>query len=98
MSESRRNVECSDICGNKIVIQNPKKVGTAGKAKQMEGVKTVSWLDCNHKEDNIDRIVKEYGQGTGYAKWQNEKYPVKVDTALIRARMMGKVGKDGYVR
>lgn len=31
-----------------------------------------------HKEDNIDRICKEYGQGTGYAKWQNERYPVKV--------------------
>ena len=33
----------------------------------------------HHKEDNLDRIVKQYGQSTGYSKWQKEKYAVKVD-------------------
>lgn len=32
-----------------------------------------------HEEDNIDRIVKKYGQGSGYAKWQKERYPIRVD-------------------
>lgn len=55
------------------------------------------WIPKQHTEDNIDRIVKKYGQGTGYAKWQKERYPVKVDISLLRAKMMGKVDSDGYV-
>ena len=31
-----------------------------------------------HQRDKIDDIVCKYGQGTGYAKWQKERYPVYV--------------------
>ena len=83
MSESRRRFEASDICGNRIEIQNPKPVGSAASVK-VHVKPAVSWLDCKHKEDAIDRLVKEYGQGTGYSQWQKEHYPVKVERHVCR--------------
>ena len=87
--------EAMDIYGNKTYLNVPQRKLSAGSVKKFDGVND-SFIPPQHKEDNIDRIVKEYGQATGYAKWQKEHYPVKVDTSLLRARMMGKVDANGY--
>ena len=88
-------MEVNDIYGNKTYLNVPQKKLSAGSVKQFDGINN-SCTPPSHKEDNIDRIVKEYGQATGYAKWQKEHYPVKVDISLLRARMIGKVDADGY--
>lgn len=84
-------IEAKDIHGNKIYLNRPSSKLSAGSVRQFDGID----IPRQHKEDNIDRIVKEYGQATGYAKWQKERYPVKVDISLLQARMMGKVDADG---
>ena len=86
--------EAMDIYGNKMYFNTPQKL-SAGKVKKFDGINDV-YIPPQHKEDNIDRIVKEYGQATGYAKWQKERYPVKVDISLLQARMMGKVDAEGH--
>lgn len=71
-------MEVSDIFGNKTYLNVPhKKELSASSVKSFEGVDK-SYVPPKHKEDKIDRIVKEYGQATGYAKWQKEHYPIKV--------------------
>lgn len=70
-------MEVSDICGNKTYLNRPQKL-SAGSVKRSEGIDR-SYVPPTHREDNIDRIVKEYGQATGYAKWQKEHYPIKVN-------------------
>ena len=87
--------EAMDIYGNKTYLNVPQKKLSAGSVKKFDGVNDV-YIPPQHKEDNIDRIVKEYGQATGYAKWQKEHYPVKVDIPLLQARMMGIVDANGY--
>lgn len=87
--------EAMDIYGNKTYLNVPQRKLSAGSVKKFDGVDD-SYTPPSHKEDNIDRIVKEYGQATGYAKWQKERYPVKVDIPLLLARMMGKVDTNGY--
>lgn len=87
--------EAMDIYGNKTYLNVPQKKLSAGSVKKFDGVDD-SYTPPSHKEDNIDRIVKDYGQATGYARWQKEHYPVKVDISLLQARMMGKVDADGY--
>ena len=87
--------EAMDIYGNKTYLNVPQKKLSAGSVKKFDGVDD-SYTPPSHKEDNIDRIVKEYGQATGYAKWQKEHYPVKVDISLLQARMMGDVDANGY--
>lgn len=84
--------EAMDIYGNRTYLNVPQKKLSAGSVRQFDGID----IPRQHKEDNIDRIVKEYGQATGYAKWQKERYPVSVDISLLQARMMGKVDADGY--
>lgn len=77
MSKSGTFFDARDIFGNRIKVQG-KKHGSAGTAKEKEGV-SVSYSKATHKEDAIDKIVKEHGQATGYAEWQKEKYSVKVE-------------------
>lgn len=69
--------EAMDIYGNKTYLNVPQKKLSAGSVKKFDGINDV-YIPPQHKEDNIDRIVKEYGQGTGYAKWQKEHYKVNV--------------------
>ena len=88
-------MEVNDIYGNKTYLNVPQKKLSAGSVKKFDGIDD-SYIPPQHKEDGIDRIVKEYGQAIGYAKWQKEHYPVKVDIPLLRARMMGKVDANGY--
>lgn len=85
-------MEVNDIYGNKTYLNVPHKKLLAGSVRQFDGID----IPRQHKEDNIDRIVKDYGQGTGYAEWQKEHYPVKVDISLLQARMMGEVDANGY--
>lgn len=87
--------EAMDIYGNKTYLNVPQRKLSAGSVKKFDGVND-SFIPPQHKEDSIDRIIKEYGQGTGYAKWQKERYPVKVDIPLLIARMMGKVDANGH--
>lgn len=88
-------MEVNDIYGNKTYLNVPQKKLSAGSVKKFDGIDD-SYIPPQHKEDNIDRIVKEYGQATGYAKWQKEHYPVKVDIPLLQARMIGAVDANGY--
>lgn len=88
--------EAMDIYGNRMYLNVPQKKLSAGSVKKFDGVNDAYYIPPQHKEDNIDRIVKEYGQATGYAKWQKERYPVKVDISLLQARMMGKVDAEGH--
>lgn len=46
--------------------------------KSEEKRKKQKTLWPQHKENEIDEIVKAYGQGTGYAKWQNKVYRTTV--------------------
>ena len=89
------NLMANDIFGEKTYLNVPSRKLSAGSVKKFDGVNDM-YIPPQHKEDNIDVIVKKYGQGTGYAKWQKERYPVKVDIPLLQARMMGKVDSDGY--
>ena len=84
----------NDIFGNKVPLNVPQRKLSAGSVKKFDGVDDV-YIPKQHQEDNIDRIVKQYGQGTGYAKWQKERYPVKVDFSLIKAQMAKKVDASG---
>ena len=77
MSKSGAFFDARDIFGDRIKVQG-KRHGSAGSAKQREGI-SVSYSKASHKEDNIDKIVKEHGQATGYAEWQKERYSVKVE-------------------
>lgn len=86
---SNNNVYAKDIYGQTVSKASAASVG------KFDG--TDIWIPKQHETDAIDKIVKEYGQGTGYAKWQKERYPVRVDIPLLQARMMGVVDSDGYV-
>lgn len=70
--------DVSDIFGNVSEIQSPK---SAGSIKKKVGVSEDrhTWAYSRHREDAIDKIVKEYGQGTGYSRWQQERYANRVD-------------------
>lgn len=70
----------TDIFGNVTEIPSPKKA-SAGSIKKKVGVSgdRYTWAYSKHKEDAIDKIVKEYGQGTGYSRWQQERYANRVD-------------------
>ena len=87
--------EAMDIYGNKTYLNVPQKKLSAGSVKKFDGIDD-TYIPPQHKEDNIDRIVKEYGQATGYAKWQKEHYPVKVDISALQAHIMDKVDANGY--
>ena len=69
------SVDVRDIFGNK---SRKDDVISAGAVGQHDGRDTHKLLWPHHKEDKLDRIVKEYGQGTGYSEWQRKTYPVKV--------------------
>ena len=77
MSKSGAFFDARDIFGDRIKVQG-KKHGSAGSAKQREGI-SVSYSKASHKEDAIDKIVKEHGQATGYAEWQKQRYSVNVE-------------------
>lgn len=87
--------EAMDIYGNRTYLNVPQKKLSAGSVKKFDGVNDV-YIPPKHKEDGIDRIVKEYGQATGYAKWQKKRYPVKVDIPALQSRIMNKVDTNGY--
>ena len=71
-------IDVRDIFGNKTTINEFNNDNlSAGRIRQFSG-KDEKHLWPHHKEDEIDRIVKKYGQATGYSKWQNEKHPVVV--------------------
>lgn len=89
--------EAMDIYGNKTYLNVPQKKLSAGSVKKFDGVNDV-YIPPQHKEDNIDHIVKEYGQATGYAKWQKEHYPVKVDISLLQSHIMDKVDTNNDYR
>lgn len=94
MGNGMNQVEARDINGDKIYLNRPGKI-SAGSVKKFDGIEQ-SFIPPQHKRDAIDDIVCKYGQGIGYAKWQKERYPVKVDISLLQARMMGKVDANGY--
>ena len=88
------NAIANDIYGNKIPLNVPQRKLSAGSVRKFDGIDDI-YVPKQHQEDGIDRIVKQYGQGTGYAKWQKERYPVKVDISLIQAQMTKKVDSSG---
>lgn len=53
---------------------------SAGKVKELDGIKeTKLKLWRQHNRDKIDDICVEYAEKGGYAAWQNDRYPVRVD-------------------
>ena len=56
-----------------------KDIGSAGAIHQMSGRDNRKALWPSHKKDKIDDICVEYKEKGGYAEWQKEHYPVKVE-------------------
>jgi len=92
---SSRSVNVRDIFGN---IQAKKDaMRDASGADILKSERKASYYKCiwpHHKEDNIDRIVKEQAKkGLTYADWQKERYRTKVDfpaeAGVIRVRTFG---------
>jgi len=96
---SSRSVNVRDIFGN---IQAKKDaMGDASGADILKSERKI-WKPMwpRHKEDNIDKIVKEQAKkGLTYADWQKERYRTKVDfpaeAGVIRVRTFGSEGVSG---
>ena len=69
------SIDVRDIFGDRAKKDD---VLSAGGTSKREGMHYSKLIYPQHKEDKIDKITKEYGQGTGYAEWQKKTYPVKV--------------------
>ena len=77
MSANKAFYDVRDIFGDREVLENPKKAASAASVT-VKRDERITWAYSRHKEDKIDKIVKEYGQGNGYSKWQKERYKVNV--------------------
>lgn len=55
------------------------KAASAGSIRPMSGRDNRKALWPTHKRDKIDDICVEYKDKGGYAQWQKEKYPTKVE-------------------
>jgi len=56
-----------------------KRAASAGSIRPMCGRDNKKTIWPTHKRDKIDDICVEYKDKGGYAQWQKENYPVKVD-------------------
>lgn len=70
------NVTVREIFGDSQARHKAPKSVSAADIHADDGIKYPKLIYPEHKKDKIDEIVIKYGQGTGYAKWQKERYPV----------------------
>ena len=52
---------------------------SAGAIPKMSGRDNRKCLWPQHKQDKIDNICVEYKDKGGYAQWQKDRYPIKVE-------------------
>lgn len=90
---SSRSVNVRDIFGN-IQAKKDAIIDASGADILKSERKIWKPMWPRHKEDNIDRIVKEQAKkGLTYADWQKERYRTKVDypaeAGVVRVRTFG---------
>ena len=89
---SSRSVNVRDIFGDIQAKKDAIRDASGADILKSERMWKPMWP--RHKEDNIDRIVKEQAKkGLTYADWQKERYRTKVDypakAGVVRVRTFG---------